>query len=413
MQIGLLGARVVFGPGDLREAEIYIHGDRITKIVMAPWIGVAAKPRDTSIDLCGFMILPGFINAHDHLEFALFPRLGKPPYRNYIEWGHDIHRTFPEVIEKHRAVPKDVRMWWGGIRNLLCGVATVCHHNPLWPELTRKEFPTRVLQDYGWAHSVALGNDLPRARRRTPSGQPFVLHACEGIDEQMRQELGEIDRLAILDAETVLVHGLAINREGVELIQNRGASLILCPSSNAFLFGQTPEFIKFAGIENLALGSDSPLTAIGDLLDEIRFAISECGVPPERAFQMATIAPAGMLRLKNAEGTIHEMGVADIVAISDTGVDILERLGRISLHDIEFAMIAGRVHLASKRIRERLPEETIKELEPIWIDGTLRWLRAPVSELIKKTELVLGDGNIRLGDRQVRMPTFIEVQSAA
>ena len=89
--------------------------------------------------------MPGLINAHDHLEFALFPRLGNPPYRNYVEWGDDIHNRFPEVIAKHRAVPKDVRLWWGGIRNLLCGVTTVCHHDRLWPVLFAPEFPVTVL----------------------------------------------------------------------------------------------------------------------------------------------------------------------------------------------------------------------------------------------------------------------------
>ena len=39
-----------------------------------------------ALDLSGFLILPGLINAHDHLEFALF-RLGKGPYRNFVEMG--------------------------------------------------------------------------------------------------------------------------------------------------------------------------------------------------------------------------------------------------------------------------------------------------------------------------------------
>jgi len=29
------------------------------------------------LDLEGLQVLPGLINAHDHLEFALFPRLGQ------------------------------------------------------------------------------------------------------------------------------------------------------------------------------------------------------------------------------------------------------------------------------------------------------------------------------------------------
>ncbi len=169
---------------------------------------------ERDIDLSGFLLLPGFVNAHDHLEFALFPRMGNPPYRNYIEWGDDIHRRFPEVIAKHRAVPKDLRLWWGGIRNLLCGVTTVSHHDPLWPELQGEDFPVRVVREYGWGHSLALGGDLHQARAATPKGQPFIVHACEGVDEQAREELWGLERLGLLDEFTVLVHGLAIDREG-------------------------------------------------------------------------------------------------------------------------------------------------------------------------------------------------------
>ena len=169
-----------------------------------------------------------------------FPEDGNPPYRNYIDWGEDIHSRFPEVIAKHHAVPKEVRLWWGGIRNLLCGVTTVCHHDPLWPELQREDFPVRVVREYGWGHSLALGGDLRQARAATPVGRPFIVHACEGVDEQAREELWELDRLGLLDGSTVLVHGLALDREGVALMRERRASLIVCPSSNKFLFGKTP-----------------------------------------------------------------------------------------------------------------------------------------------------------------------------
>ena len=38
---------------------------------------------ESSIDLKGFLLLPGLINAHDHLEFGLFPRLGKGGYKSF------------------------------------------------------------------------------------------------------------------------------------------------------------------------------------------------------------------------------------------------------------------------------------------------------------------------------------------
>jgi hypothetical protein len=194
-QLLIHGARCAFGPQETTHASIEITGGRITRILNSPSGLSGTKSDCTSIDLSGFLLLPGFVNAHDHLEFALFPRLGNPPYRNYIEWGDDIHNRFPDIIAKRRAVPKEIRLWWGGLRNLLCGVTTVSHHNPLWPELQREDFPVRVVQNYGWGHSLALGGDLRKARAATPAGRPFIVHACEGVDELARQELCGLDRL--------------------------------------------------------------------------------------------------------------------------------------------------------------------------------------------------------------------------
>ena len=403
----LHGLRYASGPQESLDGAIEITGDRISRILHGSHSKVA-KSGGTELDLSGFLAMPGLINAHDHLEFALFPRLADSVYANYIEWGEDIHSKFPDVIAKHRSIPKEVRLWWGGIRNLLCGVTTVSHHNPLWPELQRRDFPVRVVQEYGWAHSLALGGDLTAARAATPDGRAFIVHACEGVDEQARNELRELDRLGLLDVLTVLVHGLAIDDEGILLIRDRNASLIVCPSSNHFLFGNVPRRCLFEEIENVALGNDSPLTAKGDLLDEIRFAIDICAIPAQAAYRMVTEAPAKILRLENIDGCITESGAADLIAIRDTGEDAADRLRCLSMHDVEFVMMDGRVQLASEAVMERLPPPVKHGLEPLSIDGTMRWLRAPVEKLLRKAEEVLGNGEVRLGSRSVGIPVGVK-----
>jgi hypothetical protein len=404
------GGRCAIGPRESTCASIRITGGRVTNIMNDPFLLPTAALGCREIDLSGFLIMPGFINAHDHLEFALFPRLANPPYRNYIDWGTDIHDKFPDVIAKHRSVPKDLRLWWGGIRNLLCGATTVSHHNPLWSELQREDFPVRVVQKYGWGHSLALGGDLRAARSVTPEGCAFIVHACEGVDEEAREELWGLDRLELLDAGAVLVHGLAIDHLGVALMRQRRTSLIVCPSSNRFLFGELPDMSLLGKIDNVALGNDSPLTAEGDLLDEIRFAMRFCRIPSHVAYHMVTEAPAVILRLTDAEGSIRTSGIGDLIAVRDTGYDAADRLQTLSMIDIELVMIGGRVHLASEAILKRLPFATKQELEPLSIDGTIRWLRAPIKELLRRTEEILGQGEVRLGGRSVCIPTWVETQ---
>ena len=130
-------------------------------------------------------------------------------------------------------------------------------------------------------------------------------------------------------------------------MRERGASLIICPSSNKFLFERLPNLTLLSRIEKMAIGSDSPLTAEGDLLDEVRFAIRSSGISPSAAYHMVTTIPAAILRLKDAEGSIKESGVGDLIAVRDTGQDPADRMQTLSMNDIEFVMIGGSVQLAS------------------------------------------------------------------
>ena len=127
---------------------------------------------------------------------------------------------------------------------------------------------------------------------------------------------------------------------------------------------------------------------------------------------MAAVEPAAVLRLREGEGSIRVGGRADLIAVRDTGCNALERLHALTAAEVEFVMIGGRVQLASETVFERLPSAMIRELEPLWVDGAIRWLRAPVNELITKAEEVLGSGALRLGGKPIRLPSVTEVGDA-
>jgi cytosine/adenosine deaminase-related metal-dependent hydrolase len=410
--VTLFGGQCSLGPDESVSAALGISGTRVTRILSDRLSSCAPAVPGPEIDLSGYLVLPGFVNAHDHLEFALFPRMANPPYPNASAWARDIQHDFAHVIQKHRSVPREVRLWWGAIRNLLCGVTTVCHHNAPEPELYRDDFPIRVAQDCGWVHSLAFGGDVRAARSATPRGRAFIVHACEGVDRDAWEELWELDRLDVLDENTVIVHGLAIDDEGAALLERRGTSLVVCPSSNQFLFGTVPDIQRFANIGHVALGSDSPLTADGDFLDEVRFAMRCGGISPQRAYHMATLEPAAILRLHEGEGSIRVDGRADLIGVRHTGCDGTERIPTLTAADVEFVMVGGRVQLASETILKRLPAAVRQGLEPLWFDGTVRWLRAPIKELLTRAEEVLGVGTLRLGGKPIRLPSPTEVGHA-
>lgn len=405
------GARCVLGPQESALASVDISGGRVSHILCDTVVPSAAT-FTLEVDLSGYLLMPGLINAHDHLEFALFPRMGNPLYKNATDWSMDIQASFSDVIAKHRAVPRSTRLWWGGLRNLLCGVTTVCHHNPLEPELRKESFPVRVVQQYGWEHSLAFGADLRAAHAATPRGSAFIVHACEGVDEESHAELWQLNQMGVLDESSVIVHGLAIDDEGVALMRQRDASLVICPSSNHFLFGKVPDIGLLGGIRRIALGSDSSLTAEGDLLDEIRFAVRFCGVPPRFAYRMVTESAAAILRLANGEGSIRVCGAGDLIAIRDTHRHAANLLQTLSAQDVELVMIAGRVQLASEEVFARLPSPARKGLEPLWVEGMVRWLRAPVKELLRQAEGELGVDAVQLGGKPIRIPEGVRAVHA-
>jgi cytosine/adenosine deaminase-related metal-dependent hydrolase/SAM-dependent methyltransferase len=401
---GLRGARIALGASESARAGIEIEGGRIASISSRGDRRRRLESDGRVVDLSGFLLLPGLVNAHDHLEFALFPRLGRGGYQNFLQWAEDIHQPNSSPVREHRLVPKSSRLCWGGLRNLLCGVTTVCHHNPYVSEVFDGEFPVRVVRDFGWAHSLALE---PKAREKhdaTPPGQPFIIHLAEGVDSSMAEELVELDHIGALGNRTVVVHGLALDASALSLLKQSGAGLIWCPSSNEFLFGRTHSRETIEKFPRSALGSDSSLTAQGDLLDEMRFARERVGVAAPSLYAQVTSRAARILRLRSGEGTLRIGAVADLIAMRDRNLGPAQTLVESSYRDVELVVVGGRVALASAGVREKLGGDVTEGLEPLEIDGEIRWVRAPLASWFASAWTRLGR-EISLNGRRLHRGT--------
>ena len=356
------------------------------------------------IDLSGYRVFPGLINAHDHLEFALFPELSAAPYNNATEWALDIQQRFDKEIHLHTQVPKEVRLWWGALRNLLCGVTTVCHHNPPHPVFRDERFPVNVIQDFGWAHSLSFANDLQGAHRGADPSKPFIIHACEGIDTDAASEFRRLEELDVIDERSVLVHGLAMSPDDIEVLNRRGAAIITCPSSNHRLFSRTLSEQQLSSITKLAIGSDSPLTAQGDLLDEIRFCREQVGLSCELIYRSVTRRAAQVLRInQSSAGHLGPRSVADVFAVRAAVHSPAQHLTMLSWRDVELVIVRGIVRLASPAMLKRLPRKISQNLCCLLIDGVPRWIDAPVDDLFNSAAEVLGGNKLFLNGRPMSL----------
>jgi cytosine/adenosine deaminase-related metal-dependent hydrolase len=320
---------------------------------------------DTVFDLSGAFILPGLVNAHDHLELNHYGRLKfRERYANASEWIGDMRPRLdddPSIrVGRHHALTE--RLFIGGLKNVLAGVTTVAHHNPYYSEL-RRTMPLRVVRRYGWAHSFALEHEPVGARgepggnvaacwHRTGTDVPFFVHIAEGIDETARSELPKLEATGSLASNTVLVHGVAIDEDGLRRVNRAGAGLVWCPGSNTFLFGRTAGVRALLDTngrrDGVALGSDSRLTGSNDLLDELRVAHDTGAVSADELLDMVTSNAARMLRLHHG-GRLIVGQPADFIVIPKHDDGPAAALLATRRHDLALVVIGGRPMVADAR----------------------------------------------------------------
>lgn len=318
-------------------STLRVRGRTIDRLDAVPRLG------DAVIDLEGAIVFPGLINAHDHLELNSFPRLKwRARYDNVRRWIADFQPRFatdPDLAIA-RADTLDERLWVGGLKNLLSGVTTVCHHNPLHAAL-RRQFPIKVVTRFGWSHSLQIdGAQVAAARRATPSEWPWIIHAAEGVDDEARREADTLGDMGCLGGNTVLVHGVALTPAQTARVLETGGALVWCPTSNDFLLGRTADVRRFSAQRRLGLGTDSRLSGAGHLLDELRAANLEAQIPADALARAVTRDAADLLRLPTA-GRLAPGAPADLTVIRRLTADPFETLVNAQRVDVRLTMIDG------------------------------------------------------------------------
>ncbi|HET6386395.1 MAG TPA: amidohydrolase family protein [Armatimonadota bacterium] len=343
MVVALDGIRVVDGGRSVKRSLYFAEG-RI----------VDSESAELRLDLRGHLVSPALINSHDHLHLNSIPRLRhRSPFPNSYAWMDAFQPFFkqPEVMAA-LAVPVDVRLWHGGLKNVLSGVTTVAHHDPLHPVLAAPDFPVRVLRDYGWSHSLGLGTkDKSRSSlqygppvmescRATPPAMPWFIHLAEGIDDVAAIEIDELDDIGCLGPNTVLIHGVCLTNADLNRVIRRGAGVVWCPHSNQRLFGRTLAPRRLQGAGRLALGTDSRLTGSSDLLEELKTAAALSDLSPPQLFELVTSAGARLLRMPEVGGMAPGMH-ADLMILRDTGRDPGDELLTLTRSEIRAVVKDG------------------------------------------------------------------------
>lgn len=141
----------------IENGRIVVEDGRITSV------GRAVSGDTPSIDLGDAVVLPGFVNAHTHLELTACH--GRVPYRgSFVEWITDVTRTNPH-LESDEAVSQSVRS--GLARSMAAGVTAVADIGA--GQLVFDAWTASAIHTVGFLEAIGMGADHRRRMLETRS----------------------------------------------------------------------------------------------------------------------------------------------------------------------------------------------------------------------------------------------------
>jgi cytosine/adenosine deaminase-related metal-dependent hydrolase len=370
MKFGIKNLRLDDGLTTIR-----VEGSRI--------VGLQPLPKSQTEDYFDgneYWLLPGLINAHDHLGLDLLPPLGTPPYANSEDWGKHVYHPKTSPLKEIWQLSYSERLLWGAYRNVLSGVTTVQHHDRGHWRLSR--LPVRV-PAYRWLHRP--GSTLKGQWGWNAQNAPLFVHCGEGTDPESYQEVVQLQTTGLLNRQTVLIHAIALKPEHISLVKHAQSGVVLCPHSNQFLYGKMPPIDAFQKSEiPLALGTDSTASGSVDLMAELR---GLRGLLSDSALLDLVTRSAAQLLGVPMLGTLKVGHPADFVLLHrPEATSQAEALLTAQPANIGLVVVAGRPVL----IRSPFTTYFAQKLQQVLVNDQPTWLVGAIHSLLKSTEKYLG-----------------------
>ncbi|MES3025725.1 MAG: amidohydrolase family protein [Pseudomonadota bacterium] len=328
----------------LADGALSISGDKFAAVGER-----AALPKNATVTRLDGIVLPGFIDLHNHLTWNVHPRwVPNRKFSNRYEWQNtaEYDRVLAgphaalgsaiceaEIFGEVKALiggatsvvgsltPDKLNCSRGLLRNLDVNsglnlappASAACQKNaqapqPLFDLVVNDVFPLEI--DYERMNFLrcALGSGALRS---------LVVHLSEGADASARREFRMLNKTGLLMPGLVVVHGTALRAEDFQVMGEKKAGLVWSPRSNDELYGDSTN-IAAALQQNVsvAIAPDWSPTGSAGMLQEIGYAGRRYkNVTPAQLIAMGTSVPAKIARLDDRIGALAPGLMADFIVL--------------------------------------------------------------------------------------------------
>ena len=353
----------------IENGAVAIEGERIAAVGTAAELGEGERFPDAAI-------VPGFVNAHTHLEYAVYAGFGDgqsfgPWIQTHVERKRRLERSDMEAIARLGAaeclrsgVTTVGDLAFAGASAHACaelGLRALVYLEVFGddPADTRRQFEEKrayvapALSDrvrLGVSPHAPYTCSTPVYEYAVGLGLPLATHLNESQDELdwlLRgegpwQPFGEmlvdpygesgVRRLAaagLLGPHVVAAHCVKVDEEEIELLATAGVAVAHCPRSNAQLgCGIAPlDALRRAGLR-IGVGTDGVSSVPShDYFEELRAVVASARSREERAdvlsaaeaLELATLGGARALGLEDEIGSLAPGKRADLAVLSLSG----------------------------------------------------------------------------------------------